>query len=322
MVPGDEQRRQMNTESRILEPGQLETPLGEIRHLFLPAKDVFARRAERLRFLSKGHPLGDYLAFLALLADGQLEALNQFPALSLPGPDEQERCREQGMPLLDARSRQRDPEWRRGLTMILQQMCKAYLPSAALDTASALMQTSETGLEERADRILAGNLAAVSPQELPFVAAALQVYWVRMTFSLKEDAFGKLEQGGLCPVCGSYPSIGIVHSGGAKQGLRYLSCSLCASEWHMVRIKCSSCESTQGIDYHIVEGSNGAIKAESCGDCNSYLKLLSLGKDAQMEASADDLATLSLDMLMEQEGKARGGPNLFFHPGHTDKGVA
>ena len=171
------------------------------------------------------------------------------------------------------------------------------------------------GWRKTADKILAGDLAAVSAQELPFVAAALQVYWVRMASSLKEDAFSRLEQGGACPVCGSYPSAGIVHSSGAEQGLRYLSCSLCASQWHMVRIKCSSCESTHGIDYHIVEGSNGAIKAESCDDCNSYLKLLYLGKDPQMEAIADDLATLSLDMLMNEEGKARGGPNLLFHPG-------
>ena len=35
----------MNTEARILEPGQLETPLGEIRFLFLPDKDTFARRS-------------------------------------------------------------------------------------------------------------------------------------------------------------------------------------------------------------------------------------------------------------------------------------
>ncbi|HUI46267.1 MAG TPA: formate dehydrogenase accessory protein FdhE [Nitrospirota bacterium] len=307
----------MNTEARILAPGQVEAPAGEIRFLFLPGRDLFARRAKRLRFLSKGHPLGDYLAFLSILADAQQEALIQFLPLSLPGCAEQARCLEQGMPLLDARFRQRDPEWRRGLAMILQQMSKADLPSAARHAASTLMQASETELEERADRILAADLAAVSPQDLPFIAAALQVYWVQMASSLKEDAFGRLEQGGLCPVCGSYPGAGIVHRGGAEQGLRYLSCSLCASEWHMVRIKCSSCESTRGIDYHIVEGSNGAIKAESCGDCNFYLKLLYLGKDSQMEAMADDLATLALDMLMDKEGKARGGPNLFFHPGRS-----
>ena len=35
-----------------------------------------------------------------------------------------------------------------------------------------------------------------------------------------------------------------------------------------------------------------------------------------MDAMADDLATLALDMLMDNEGKVRGGPNLFFHPGN------
>jgi len=305
----------MSTEARILEPGQLEAPLGEIRFLFLPDKDTFARRSERLRFLSKNHSFGDYLDFLAILAEAQQNALNKFPALSLPDAEEQARCREQGTPLLDARSWSRNPEWRRGFTLILEQMSKADLPSAARAVVTGLTQANEAALEDMADAILAGDMAAVSPQELPFVAAALQVYWVHMASSLKEDALDRLEQGGLCPVCGSYPSVGIVRSGGHEQGLRYLSCSLCSSQWHMVRVKCSICESTHGIDYHILEGSNGAVRAESCEDCNSYLKLLYLGKDPQMEAIADDLATLTLDMLMDKEGKTRGGPNLFFHPG-------
>jgi FdhE protein len=312
----------MNLETRILEPGQLEAPLGEIRFLFLPAKDIFARRAERMRFLSKDHPLGDYLAFIALLADAQQDALNQFPTLSLPDPQEQALCRERGTPLLAARSWRRNPAWQAGLTTILRQMNVSTLPAAAQEAVAAVMGASKTGLEETADRIVTGALTDIPPQELPFVAAALQVYWAHMASSLREDAFGRLEQGGLCPVCGSHPSVGIVHSGGAEQGLRYLSCSLCASQWHMVRLKCSSCESTRGIDYRIIEGSNGAVKAESCDDCNFYLKLLYLAKDPRMEATADDLATLSLDMLMDKEGKTRGGPNLLFHPGSPDTGDA
>ncbi len=305
----------MNAESRILEPGQLEPPLGEIRFLFLPKHDLFSRRAERLRLLSKGHALGDYLAFAAMIADAQQEALNRFTVTSLPGPAEQARCCDQGMPLLDARSWQRDTAWRKALAMILQQMSDAALPAAARDAVTSLMQEGEAALEETADRILAGEFADVSPQELPFIAAALQVYWAQMASSLQEHVFSRLERGGLCPVCGSHPSVGIVKSDGAEQGLRYLSCSLCASEWHLVRLKCSSCETTRGIDYHILEGSNGAVKAESCGECNTYLKLLYLGKDPHREATADDLATLSLDLLMNNEGKARRGPNLYFHPG-------
>jgi FdhE protein len=83
----------------------------------------------------------------------------------------------------------------------------------------------------------------------------------------------------------------------------------------MVRVKCSNCEATQGISYFSLEGSNGAVKAESCAECNTYLKLLYLARDGAMEAMADDLATLPLDMLMYEAGKARSGPNLFFHPG-------
>ena len=85
----------------------------------------------------------------------------------------------------------------------------------------------------------------------------------------------------------------------------------------MVRIKCSNCETPEGINFYTLEGSNGEVKAESCRNCNVYLKLLYLAKNPNMEAMADDLATLALDMLMDKEGKERGGPNLFFHPGQS-----
>ncbi len=305
----------MNTGTRVIEPGEMEPPMGEIPFLFLPEGDMFTRRTKRLRFLSKTHRLGDYLAFLALLADAQHDALRQFPAQALLDSREQALSPAHNMPLLNARFLRRDPVWRKVLSMILEQMSEAALPQAARESVARLLKTDEAELEGAADRILAGEFPDVSPQELPFVAAALQVYWVNMAISLGRDAFGRPEQRGLCPVCGSRPIVGIVQSGGARQGLRYLSCSLCASQWHMVRVKCSSCEATDGIDYYKIDGTNGAVKAESCGRCSSYLKLLYLAKDPGMEATADDLATLALDMLMDKEGRVRGGPNLYFHPG-------
>lgn len=305
----------MNTETCIIEPDQMEAPIREIRFLFLPCRDLFSRRAERLRFLSNGHPLGGYLALLAALADSQQEALNRFPHIPLPDPREQALCREHGMPLLGTRALPRNPAWRGGLATILRQMGEAACPKAAQEAVAGLKQTTESGLEEIADNILAGNLAAIPPRELPFVAAALQVYWVHMASTLVEQAVGRLEDGGVCPVCGSFPNIGVVRTGGTEQGLRYLCCPLCASQWHMVRIKCSSCESTRGINHYTLEDSDGAVKVECCDDCGTYLKLLYLEKEPRMEAMADDLATLVLDMLMDNEGKTRRGPNLFFHPG-------
>ena len=67
----------MSIEDRILEPGRIEAPFeapfGEIRFLSLARRDLFTQRADRFRFLSPGHPLGEYLDFLALLADAQQE---------------------------------------------------------------------------------------------------------------------------------------------------------------------------------------------------------------------------------------------------------
>jgi FdhE protein len=305
----------MNPETRILEPGQIEAPIDRIRFLFLAGRDLFASRAERFNFLAANSPLKDYLLFLAMLADAQQQALNQFPVLPVPDASEQALCREHAMPLLSPRSLARNPAWRNGLRLILQIMAAADLPDAACETIAGLNRMSEARLEEMADLVLVGNLAECSPAELPFIAAALQVYWVQMATSLTEDAIGRLEQGGLCPVCGSHPMVGMVKSGGAEQGLRYLCCSLCATRWHMVRIKCSNCESTGGINHFALEGSKGSVKAESCDDCKTYLKLLYLEKDSRMEAMTDDLATLALDMLMHNDGYVRGGPNLFLHPG-------
>src|SRR5574340_1664442 len=124
----------MNTQPRIAETGRMEAPLGEIRFLLLPGRDVFATRAERFRLLSPGHPLEEYLAFLALLADAQQDALDRFPFLPLPGPGEQALCRQHGMPLLSVRSWPRDSAWQKGLSMILRQMGAAPLPAAARET--------------------------------------------------------------------------------------------------------------------------------------------------------------------------------------------
>ena len=37
-----------------------------------------------------------------------------------------------------------------------------------------------------------------------------------------------------------------------------------------------------------------------------------------MEVGADDLATLTLDMLVDEAGYVRSGPNLLFAPGVAD----
>jgi FdhE protein len=45
------------------------------------------------------------------------------------------------------------------------------------------------------------------------------------------------------------------------------------------------------------------------------LKLFSPERGPQAEPFADDVATLSLDLLMSEEGYSRGGVNFFLLPG-------
>ncbi len=92
---------------------------------------------------------------------------------------------------------------------------------------------------------------------------------------------------------------------GTTQGLRYLHCNLCETEWHVVRVKCSNCEQSRDLHYWSLDNEQAAVKAESCGDCGTYLKIMYQEKDPKVEAVADDLASPVLDARMEQEGFAK-----------------
>jgi FdhE protein len=201
------------------------------------------------------------------------------------------------------------------LSELISRLDKESLPAESADVLKRVRSADETQLEAAAANLLAGIYAELDPGEAPLIASALQVYWVKLALQLGARATSHPAQIGLCPVCGSHPVGSVVRIGGAQQGLRYLVCSLCASEWHVVRIKCSACGSTKGISYLGIEGVSEAIKAECCDECKTYLKIFYLEKDTSMVPVADDLASLTLDMLVDQEGYNRIGPNLLFLPG-------
>ena len=68
----------------------------------------------------------------------------------------------------------------------------------------------------------------------------------------------------------------------------------------------------------VSKAEQAAVKAESCGDCGTYLKIMYQEKDPKVEAVADDLASLVLDARMEQEGFARSSINPFMFPGEGE----
>jgi FdhE protein len=294
----------------ILQPGEIEIPAGDIPFLRLPARaSYFQERAERFRQLAPHHKMGDFLAFMAGIADAQQSALEHFPQVPLPDADQLALCKQHGMPPIPGQSWTRDPAWRDAVQAIATATSR-NAPQATQEAIARLQGLGPDVLEKQADAMLDGRFHELDLAASPFIAAALQTYWVHMVTTLGDAAFGRTDMPNLCPVCASSPVASIVRIG-TEQGLRYLHCGLCGTEWHMVRAKCSNCESTKGIAYYSIEGDKGAVKAEACEECGSYLKILYLDKDPQLDPTADDLATLALDILMDATGVQRSGPNLF-----------
>jgi FdhE protein len=125
----------------------------------------------------------------------------------------------------------------------------------------------------------------------------------------------------------------VVRIGGQSQGYRYLHCSVCESEWHMVRVKCTCCEANGKISYqglvdkdadpiaenaaaahegrtvHKANDSSKVARAETCDDCHTYRKIFNQEHDYNVEPVADDLASMLLDVLVSEAGYARASGN-------------
>jgi FdhE protein len=102
---------------------------------------------------------------------------------------------------------------------------------------------------------------------------------------------------------------GIITATGRTPGTRYLYCSLCSTAWNHVRAVCITCGGSGSLSLQEIEGGSGAAKAETCGDCRTYSKLLYPARDMRLDAYADDLATLGLDVLLADAGWSRYAPN-------------
>jgi FdhE protein len=298
----------------IIRPGQLEVAAGDIPELRLPDFEPFARRARRLRQLAVGHSLGDYLVFAAAVAETQQTQLDRLPALPMPDADLLAHCREHGMPPLAPGGWPRAPVWR-SVAMQLVDALDGIAPEPARAAFARLRQAGDEWLESQANLLLAGDRQGLDRACAPVIGAALQVCWTRLAAALDTAWITRPESHGLCPVCGSPPVAGIVRIGDAEDGLRYLHCALCGTEWHVVRAQCSHCDNDKGIVYYTVEDRKDPVQAEACPECGSYLKLCRMDQDPDVEPSADDLASLALDLLMSEEGFARSGVNYLMLQG-------
>jgi FdhE protein len=289
------------------------SPMGGVNspdQLVLPDPATrFARTADRLEALAAGHPMEAWLRFMAGLARAQhVAATTTGPLTGVCALSVAEAVAAR-MPPLGSDGHRRDIAWRDGLARLLDDFAGTPMPGAAQAVMSSLGQYDSAEMEALADRFLHG---AVDPAEVGhafYVAAALQVYFTRLAAALPVASLSLLQQRGLCPCCGSTPVAGVVGASGSTPGARYLHCSLCATAWNHVRAACITCGESRSIVLEGIEGDPGVVKAETCGACHTYAKMLYQAKDMQADPYADDLATLGLDLLVTEAGWARHAPN-------------
>lgn len=285
---------------------------------------LFADRANRLQAIAANDDSGAYLRFLSHVCRGQCKAFDGRNAARVS-----ERAisnsRDHGMPPLSAHVFPRDASWHADLRDIVNTVADA-IPSAspqlgvAIATLRHAIDSDATSLESLADRLIAGTSLAEDSPLVPFAGAALQVYFSRMAQTIEPEDVGACDVATVCPCCGMRPTASLVRIDPDRMNYRYLVCSLCMTEWNMERVKCTSCESEKGVAYLSVEQegrapADAAVRAETCDECKTYLKLFLQEKDPNVDPIADDLNTLALDMLVDEKGYARTGPNLLFHPG-------
>jgi FdhE protein len=269
----------------------------------------FSRTAERLERLADGHAAEGWLAFMAEAARAQAAAAAAVPTARAPDKTAIAQAVAARIPPIAADGYRRDAAWRNGLALLLDCFTATMFPSSAAAVITDLRRREALKTETLADAFLRGGVDPADAGAVFWIAAALQVHFARLAATLPAAELRLLERRDLCPCCGSTSSASVVTASGQNPGARYLHCSLCSTAWNHTRAVCIVCGGSRTLSLRGVEGDSGLARAETCDECQTYAKVFYEAKDAGVDAYADDLATLGLDMMIGEAGWSRHAPH-------------
>jgi FdhE protein len=269
----------------------------------------FSRTAERLERLADGHAAEGWLAFMAAASRAQAAAAAVLPAARAPDAAAIDQAVAARIPPIAADGHRRDAVWRDGLALMLESFDATMFPSSAASVIAELSRRDAPQMETLADAFLRGGVDPADAGAIFWVAAALQVYFTRLAATLPAADLRLLQRRDLCPCCGSTSSASVITDSGQNPGARYLYCSLCSTAWNHTRAACIVCASSRTLSLRGVDGDSGLARAETCDECRTYAKVFYEAKDAAVDAYADDLATLGLDMMVGEAGWSRHAPH-------------
>uniref|UniRef100_A0A9E7ZXX3 Protein FdhE homolog n=1 Tax=Bosea sp. NBC_00436 TaxID=2969620 RepID=A0A9E7ZXX3_9HYPH len=271
---------------------------------------LFAARAERFAVLAPGHQLEAYLDFLAGLSRAQAALAGAIDVPALPSPHELRLRAANAMPVLPREELASDPAVSMAFDRLAALLGDVAMPDPARAALARALAAEPDAKQAMFAAVLADEVPVEAVAEHIFAAAALQVVAARRS-ALVDPALPQPVADGVCPCCGGPPVASAVVADLNVEGVRYVQCSLCATQWNHVRVKCVTCGSTKGIAYQEIEGVADTIKAETCDECRTYVKILNRRKAPELEPVADDVASLGLDLLVTEAGWRRAGVNPF-----------
>jgi FdhE protein len=272
----------------------------------------FRLRAQRFAVLALNHDLAPYMRFMAGLAEAQHQAQDGLPEPDMPTRQERERASIHAMPPINLSAFKADAALEATFGRFFALASEIDMPRPA---RIALDSLDRMGRAEKAEltRIALDPASDVANlAEHAFVAAALQAHLTRMAWRLDAERLVPVGEG-RCPACGAAPVASLIVRWPGAQGSRFCACPLCSTLWHVVRIKCVSCGSTEGVVYEEIANGLGArqVRAETCLKCKSYVKIMLQAENPALDPIADDVATLGLDILVRDKGFRRGAVNPF-----------
>jgi FdhE protein len=285
-----------------------------------PQADIFSQRAQRLHELAAENSSDwqPYLQFLAAICTAQQTLLERYAeaewVLSVANTAETLLT----PALLSANHSLTDRLFADLHTLLQQQLS----PTAA-QVWKELLQLSSEERSQLCQQALNQQLGVAQQDYQIWVNAVVQIIYTHAALNLAATAVKPLPELGFCPCCGTDAVGAVIIGHGELEGLRYLCCGVCNSRWHSVRARCSFCDNSRDLGVHRIEQAKEGVlsgaEAECCPSCHAYRKRYRLAKQQYADPIADDLASLALDILLNEEGWQRGGANPFLLMGKTPK---
>lgn len=264
---------------------------------------IFHARAARLRQLAQDSFMADYLLLAGQIVQQQLHLIDTFNG----AVQQQLAAQTLTWPI------EIDGSWQAILDPMLTQLTSALRPVVSDDIVKVIDNISQIDQQtlQHYFHALQQNQAERVPADIAIILwscinTLMSLIVTNTQLEWQPEANAKQSH---CPLCGGAPAASLIQG----SGHRYLHCSQCEAQWHRLRAECTQCGDSENIQLQS-ETLEDSVRAETCRHCQSYLKMLVLEKNPQLDPIADDLATIVLDQKLGEMEFYRSGFNPFLLP--------